>query len=198
MAKKPGSTESDELSPRERAFVEQYLLAANGAKAAEAAGYARKSAKVRATTRLLRRPRVVAAIKRAQDSRAERVRIDAERVLAELEELAFSNIADYEIDPVAGTVCLRPGAPPKAMRAVASIKHRVTRGAKGYVHEIEVRLWDKPSMLRLAGRHVGVAGFVERLELTGKDGNAIELRRRIDQMSDEELKARVAELIAKL
>jgi hypothetical protein len=38
----------------------------------------------------------------------------------------------------------------------------------------------------------------KRLELTGKDGNAIELQRRIDQMSDEELKARVAELIAKL
>ena len=130
--------------------------------------------------------------------RAERVRIDAERVLAALEELAFSNIAHYVIDPIAGTVRLRPGAPREAMRAVASIKHRVTPGANGNIHELEVRLWDKPSMLRLAGRHVGVAGFVERLELTGKDGNAIELQRRIDQMSDEELKARVAELIAKL
>jgi hypothetical protein len=115
MAKTHGCTESDELSPRERAFVEQYLLSANGAKAANAAGYARKSAKVRAR-RLLRRP----------------------------------------------------------------------------------RLWDKPGMLRLAGRHVGVAGFVERLELTGKDGNAIELQRRVDAMTDDELKARVAELIAKL
>ena len=197
MAKTQGSTESDELNPRECVFVEQYLLTANGAKAAEAAGYARKSAKVRAR-RLLRRPRVIAAIKRAQNARAARVRIDADRVLAELEALAFSNIADYAIDPIAGTVGVRPGASPEAMRAVASIRHRVTPGAQGNVHEIEVRLWDKPSMLRLAGRHVGVAGFVERLELTGKDGNAIELQRRIDQMSDEELKARVAELIAKL
>jgi len=197
MAKTQGSTESDKLRSLEQAFVEQYLLAANGAKAAEAAGYARKSAKVRAR-RLLRRPRVVAAIKRAQDARAERVRIDADRVLAELEELAFSNIAHYLIDPIAGTVRLRPDAPLEAMRAVASIKHRVIAGAKGNVHEIEVGLWDKPGMLRLVGRHVGVAGFVERLELTGKDGNPIELQRRIDQMSDEELKARVAELIAKL
>jgi len=187
----------DPLTARERAFIEHYLLTANGAKAAEAAGYARKSAKVRAR-RLLRRPRVVAAIKRAQDARAERVRIDADRVLAELEQLAFSNIAHYVIDPIAGTVRLHSGAPPDAMRAVASIKHRVTPSAKGNVHEIEVRLWEKTSMLRLAGRHVGVAGFVERLELTGKDGNAIALQRQIDQMSDEELKARVAELIAKL
>ena len=67
MAKTQGSTESDELGPREPAFVEQCLLSANGAKAAETAGYAGKSAIVRAR-RLLRRPRVIAAIKRAQDA----------------------------------------------------------------------------------------------------------------------------------
>jgi hypothetical protein len=165
MASDEGGTGSDLLTARERAFVEQFLLTANGARAAEAAGYAPKSAKVRAT-RLMNRPRVMAAI--------------------------------YEIDPVAGTVRLSPDAPPRAMRAIASIKHRVTAGAKGNVHEIEVRLWDKPSMLRLAGRHVGIAGFVDRLELTGKHGNAIELERRVTEVSDDELKARVAELIAKL
>jgi hypothetical protein len=40
MAKQQGRTEPDPLTARERAFVEQYLLSANGAKAAEAAGYA--------------------------------------------------------------------------------------------------------------------------------------------------------------
>jgi hypothetical protein len=44
------------------------------------------------------------AIKRAQDARAERVGIESGRVLAELQELAFSNIAHYVIDPGAGTV----------------------------------------------------------------------------------------------
>jgi hypothetical protein len=53
-------------------------------------------------------------------------------------------------------------------------------------------------MLRLAGRHMGIAGFVDRLELTGKNGSAIELDRRVDEMTDDELKARVVELIAKL
>jgi hypothetical protein len=119
-------------------------------------------------------------------------------VLAELEELAFSNIAHYEIDPIAGTVRLRPNAPPLAVRALASIKHRVTAGANGNVHQIEVFLWDKPSMLRLAGKPVGVAEFVDRLELTGQNGNAIDLHHRIDGMTDEEVKTRVAELIAKL
>jgi len=195
MAKKDVKRRSHILTARERAFVEQYLLTANGAKAAEAAGYSPKSAKVRAT-RLMSRPRVIEAIKRGQGPRADRVGIESDRVLAELEELAFSNIADYEIDPVAGTVRVRPCAPPQAMRAVAAIKHRMTRVAKGNIHEIEIRLWDKPSMLRLAGRRVGVAGFTDRLELTGRNGNPIELDRRINKMSDDELKTRVAELIA--
>jgi terminase small subunit-like protein len=54
--------------PRFTQTKQMLLRIGNGAKAAEAAGYAGKSAKVRAR-RLLRRPRVIAAIKCAQDSR---------------------------------------------------------------------------------------------------------------------------------
>jgi hypothetical protein len=92
------------------------------------------------------------------------------------------------VDPVfALSVC---GASAReAMRAIASIKRRVTSTPNGRVHELEVRLWNKPSMLRPAGRRVGVAGFVARLELTGKNGTAIELQHRIEQMTDDELKA---------
>jgi hypothetical protein len=71
-ANKEGRSESDVLTARERAFVEQFLLIANGAKAAQAAGYSEKSAKVRAA-RLLNRARVAAAIATAQQARAERV-----------------------------------------------------------------------------------------------------------------------------
>jgi len=140
---------------------------------------------------------VAAAIKRARDARADRAGIGSDRVLAELKELDFSNIGHYEIDPIACTVRLSPDASPRAMRAIdpSSIG---SPPLLRKVHEIEVRLWDKPSMLRLAGRHVGVAGFTDRLEPTGKKGNAIELQRRIDDMTDDELKARVAELIAEL
>jgi Terminase small subunit len=109
-AKKEGRSGSDVLTARERAFVEQYLLTANGSKSAEAAGYAGKSAKVR-IRRLRRRPRVIATVKRAQDARTERLGIDADRVLAELEELAFSNIAHYVIDPIAA------GHSPRARRS---------------------------------------------------------------------------------
>jgi len=186
------------LTARERAFVEQYLLTPNGAKAAKAAGYSAKSAKVTAS-RLLAKANVAGAIGRAQARRAEHLSITHDHVLQELEELAFSDISHYRIDPVAGTVELMPGAPRRAMRAIACIKHRVMGGGKnGLVHELEVRLWDKPSMLRLAGRHIGVLGFTARLEITGKNSRPIELEQRVNQMSDEALKAHAAELMAKL
>jgi Terminase small subunit len=124
MANEEGRTDSDVLTARERAFVEAYLLTANGAKAAQAAGYSSRSAKVRAV-RLLNRRRVAAAISHALQARAERVGIDADRVLAELEELAFSNLDHYEIDAIAGTVRVKPDAPQRAMRAIASIRHRI-------------------------------------------------------------------------
>jgi len=84
------------------------------------------------------------------------------------------------------------------MAAIASIKQRVIRSGESLIHEIEVRLWDKVQPLTIAGRHVGVEGFGNRVELTGKNGNAIELHRRVHDMTDDELKTRVAELIAKL
>ena len=71
-------------------------------------------------------------------------------------------------------------------------------GKNGTIHQIEVRLWDKPTMLRLAGRHIGVRGFTDRLEITGRNGKPIALERRVDEMSDEALRTRVAELMAKL
>jgi phage terminase small subunit len=192
------STADAPLTARERAFVGQYLLTANGAKAAKAAGYSAKSAKVTAS-RLFAKANVAGAIGRAQASRAEHLSITQDHVLQELEELAFSDISHYRIDPVAGTVELMEGAPRRAMRAIASIKHRVIRvGKNGVIHEIEFRLWDKPSMLRLAGRHIGVAGFTNRLEITGKNGQSIEFEQRVNEMSDEALKARVTELMAKL
>jgi len=185
------------LTGREQAFVDEYLLSANGAKAAQAAGYARASAKVRAS-RLLRQPNVVAAVGEAKRLRAARVGVSQDRVLSELEQLAFSRIDNYVIDPVTGLVAPRDGVSGDVMRAIAAIKHRSIPTPEGTIHEVEVRLWDKPSMLRLAGRHVGVKGFTNRLELTGDDGQPVGVVCRIDSMSDEELKARVETLIAKI
>jgi len=57
------------------------------------------------------------------------------------------------------------------MAAVASVKHRkIPYGDGDHIHEVELKLWDKPSSLKLAGRHVNVHGFSDRVEVTGKNG----------------------------
>jgi len=186
------------LTARERAFVEQYLLTANGAKAAKAAGYSAKSAKVTAS-RLLAKVNVAGAIGRAQASRAECLGITQAHVLQELEELAFSDISHYRIDPVAGTVELMQGAPKRAMRAIASIKHRVIRvGKNGVIHEIEFRLWGQAEHAPSRRSPHRRRGLHQPPRDHRKNGQSIELEQRINEMSDEALKARVTELMAKL
>ena len=60
---------------------------------------------------------------------------------------------------------------------------------------VEIALWNKPEMPRIAGRHVDVHGFSERIELMGKNGKL--LFRDPKEMSIPEMVAELEELVAK-
>jgi hypothetical protein len=78
-------------------------------------------------------------------------------VLRELALLSFSDVGNYVMDPVLGTLALAPEAPNGARRAISSIKRRTRIESDGTrVHEMEIKLWDKPGPLKLAGQHVGL------------------------------------------
>ena len=160
------------MSPKEKRFVEEYPRDLNGTKAAIRAGYTERSARVTAA-KLLAKPNIRAAVDKTIDARSKRTGITADRVLKETEVLAFSDIEHYTLDD-AGYLCAAPGAPEGVMRAVSSVKYKTTtRGAgdnKETERVCEFRLWDKPGVLKLAGRHVDVNGFWERMEHTGKNG----------------------------
>jgi len=195
----PPLTVDTPLEPKEQAFVAEYLVDLNGAAAARRAGYSETSAAVLAS-RLLIKVNVAAALQKAFAERAARTGLTADRVLAELEQLAFSNIANYVVDIVNGKVDVREGVSPDAMKAIASIKHkRIPIGEADHIDEIEIRLWDKPGMLRLAGQHLGIEGFRTRVELTGKNGKPIEIKQtEVDLLTDEQLKTRVLVLLEQL
>jgi phage terminase small subunit len=159
--------EPRKLTARQEKFVEEYLVDLNATQAAIRAGYAPKDADVQGP-RLLGNVGISAAVAKAKEERAKRTGITADRVLAELELLAFSNHAHYGVDDL-GNVELVDDAPEGANRAVSAIKHRIeTRGDGLVTRTVEIKLWDKPGMLKLAGRHVGL--FPDKLQLTGKDG----------------------------
>ena len=67
------------LNFREQKFVEQYLIAPNGAKAARAAGYTSNASSQ--ASRLLRRERIRNAIERVRMNLAERNGIDQDKIV---------------------------------------------------------------------------------------------------------------------
>jgi phage terminase small subunit len=154
------------LTARQEKFVEEYLVDLNATQAAIRAGYSAKDADVQGP-RLLGNVGISESIAKAKQERAKRTGITSDRVLAELEMLAFSDHTNFLVDDV-GAVELADTAPEGAHRSVSSIKHRIHTRDGEVTREVEIKLWDKPGMLKLAGRHVGL--FPDKLELTGKNG----------------------------
>lgn len=167
------------LTPKQERFVEEYLKDLNATQAAVRAGYSDKTAESQAS-RLLRNVKVRELVEARQIARSERTGITQDRVLQELELLAFSDLTHYLVDDN-GKIELVAGAPDGAMRALQSVKHKTTTREAGEMtittHEVELKLWDKPGPLKLAGQHVGL--FIEKHEHTGKNGKPIEVVKRV-------------------
>lgn len=146
------------LNDRQQRFVDEYLKDLNATQAYRRAGYA-GNANVCAVeaARLLRNPQIAAALALAQEQRAQRLHVEADAVLHELVLLYASDITHYVIDDQ-GNVALAPHAPKDAMRAVSSLKKKVTHTAHGPIYETEIKLWNKPAALKMGGEHLGLLG----------------------------------------
>lgn len=143
------------MNDKHQRFVDEYLIDRNATQAAIRAGYSPKTAKAQGS-RLLTYADVREAVEVKTERASERAVITRERVLEELALLAFSDVGHYTFDD-AGHVGLAEGAPPGARRAIASIKRRVNMDENGNtVVDTELKLWDKPGPLKLAGKHVGL------------------------------------------
>ena len=151
------------LTPKQSAFVREYLIDLNATAAYKRAGYIAKgnAAEVNAT-RLLRNAQVQAEIQVAMNQRSERIEITADRVLKEIARLAF-------FDP---RRLLNGDGTPKAIHeldddtaaAVAGIDI-VTKGNEdlGYADILKIKLADKSKNLELLGRHLKL--FTDKIEV---------------------------------
>jgi phage terminase small subunit len=79
------------LTPKQEAFVREYLIDLNGTQAAIRAGYSEDTAAVIASENL-RKPNVAKAIQAELDARAKRTQITADRVLAEIASIGLFNL----------------------------------------------------------------------------------------------------------
>jgi phage terminase small subunit len=142
------------LAARQQRFVEEYLLDLNGKHAAIRAGYSPRTAEVQAA-QFLRIPKVQAEVSAAQARRSQRTAITQDSVLREIGLLAQSDMTHYHIDDY-GNLALRAGAPADAMRAVASLRKKILHTEQGILYETEIKLWNKPTAVRMAGEHLGL------------------------------------------
>jgi phage terminase small subunit len=164
------------LTPKQEQFVREYLIDLNATQAAIRAGYSAKTANEQGS-RLLANVSVRSAIEKAQQARAERTEITADRVLKEIGRIAFFDIRKlyreegggmkdpHELDDDAAAVLV--GVDVVEMQGGAEvggedgIKHAPT-----YVKKAKIA--DKVAALTLAARHLGM--LKDKLEHSGKVG----------------------------
>lgn len=130
-------------------FVREYLIDLNATQAAKRAGYSNAEY----GRQLITFPYVQRAIDRAMKARAKRLDISADKVLAELALIGFSDMKDYaEWDNQ--TVKLKSSATLKGgkSRAVAEVSQTVTKDGGS----IRFKLHDKRAALVDIGRHLGM------------------------------------------
>lgn len=207
-AGRPTDTEIEEweteLTPKQRAFVREYLIDLNATQAAIRAGYAESGASVEGS-RLLANAKIASAVEAAMKMRAQRTEITADRVLQELAKIGFSDIRKAvkwqsaliteEDNPEGGDIAVIKTVVTNTVQMVASDEidddtaaciSEVSQNATG---GIKIKLHDKRAALVDIGKHLGM--FKERVEHTGANGGPIETK----ELSGYDLARRIAKLL---
>lgn len=174
------------LTPKQKLFVQEYLIDLNATQAAIRAGYSEKTAAVIGAENLIK-PNIAASIQKAMNSREQRTEITQDKVLKELAKIAFSNGSDFakvktemhkkrlwddeaeeyvekEVEEQFVELIDTDKLPPEKKAAIAEI----SEGKFG----ITVKACDKVKALELIGKHLGM--FKDKVELSGDVNNPYE------------------------
>lgn len=155
-------------------FCRAYIIDLNGKKAAIAAGYSAKSAESKAS-QLLRNVKVQARLAQLTKKQADKLEITAERVLAELAKLAYSNMLDYVQIGGDGEANIDLSALTREQAAAIQEIRSDTTGGTGDGERRQVlrttfKLADKGANLERLGRHLKL--FTDKIEHSGLESLA--------------------------
>ena len=154
------------LSPKQQRFVEEYLVDLNATQAAVRAGYSKKTARAIASENLAK-PNIQEAVAKAKQERSEATKVDAAWVLNQAVELHQRVM--QEIKPVRN---------PKSGKQVYD-------GDGNALFTFNAAAANRS--LEIIGKHVEVAAFKDRVEVSGGQSMAERIRaareysRRADQ-----------------
>ena len=170
-------SEGRSLTPKQQAFVEQYLIDLNATQAAIRAGYSPKTAEQQGS-RLLRNAQVQRAVSEGQKERSEKTGITAQWVLERLADEATADLADILNDdgglrPVhEWPLIWRQGLVSGLDVEELFEGQGEDREQVGYVKK--VKLSDRVKRIELIGKHVGVQAFREQSALMNPDGSPLQ------------------------
>ncbi len=150
-----GKKDSYYLNPKQRRFVDEYLIDLNASRAYRAAGYSSNNTKgiAGAAWGLLRKPAVQRIIKKQMEERRQRCHVDADRVIKELAKIAFATIKDVIRWNETG-VTLKPSDEilNEDAAAIAEVQVNFTE----YGANLRVKMYDKRAALVDLGNHLGI------------------------------------------
>lgn len=169
------------LTPKQKLFVDEYLVDLNATRAYKAAGYRVKSDNAAGVEghKLLRNPKIDLYLKEKMKEREKRTEITQDKVLKELAKIGFANATDYarvvekeyleQVKDENGNIISEI---PKTYKAVEiestdnidTDKQSAIAGIKMGANGIEVKLNDKVKALELIGRHLGM--FTDKMDVT--------------------------------
>jgi phage terminase small subunit len=143
------------LTPKQQAFIDEYLVDLNARQAAVRAGY-KGGPGMGSQHFLVRNPKIAEAIRTALDERAERLKITAERVLLELARVAFSDIGRIGTWDDTG-FAIAPSAK-LAANDRAAISEITTFKNRDGATATRVKLHDKQRALKILALHLRLYG----------------------------------------
>lgn len=161
------------LTPKQQAFVREYLLDGNATRAAAKAGYSARTAG-QIGFNLLKKVEIQEALAEARKALEAKAEVEAVRVIREQAAIAFSNIAElFDFDGDTLRLKSLSEIPEAARRAVASFKvrrHVEGQGENARVVEVtEIHLWSKSDALDKLARILGLYD-PEKAAPSGVDG----------------------------
>ena len=147
------------LTPKQKRFIDEYLIDLNATQAAIRAGYSKKTACFIGYENLTK-PQIKDALQEAQGNLSRRTQVSQERVIAELAAIAFSNIGDViSWGPDGVSVKSADELSPEILASVADVSRSGVKDGG----MVRVRLYDKLKALELLGKHLGL--FTEKVEV---------------------------------
>lgn len=137
------------LTPKQAAFVDEYMIDLNATAAAKRAGY--KDPNI--GRQLITKNNVANAIRKRKQDLALRNQIEQDQIIRELAKLAFSDIKDYVSWGPNGVVLKESDEISGGQAACVS---EVTETGPQNSKAVRIKLHSKEKALELLGRHLGI------------------------------------------